>query len=296
VAPDSIGRSLPPMKTRRRPAILTRRSCVRSIPSICLLLAAFAPAQPLFVQQQEMEKIATKLVEAISKAHGKKVLVLEFTDPDGTHPEIAEVLEQELFVALTNSARGFQLADRSLSHALIGPNIVLSLPSDMKAVAKSVKKKTGADSFIVADLWPISGAVQLEIRCLEAPKGKQIAKLLEKIPLTPAQQALFATWLNKVSAPPAGTAGYGIPRCEQCPQPTYTGEAIQAKVSGVVVLRITVTEEGRVTNIRVLKTPGFGLEESAVEQVRKWKLKPATGPDGKPLAVTAVVEVTFRLK
>ena len=35
----------------------------------------------------------------------------------------------------------------------------------------------------------------------------------------------------------------------------------------------------------------FGLTEEAIETVKKWKLRPATGPDGKPAAVREEVEL-----
>jgi protein TonB len=45
----------------------------------------------------------------------------------------------------------------------------------------------------------------------------------------------------------------------------------------------------------VVKGPGLGLEEKAVEAVKQWRFKPALGPSGKPVAVVVPIEVTFRL-
>jgi TonB family protein len=39
---------------------------------------------------------------------------------------------------------------------------------------------------------------------------------------------------------------------------------------------------------------GEGLDESALKTLRKWKFKPAM-KKGKPVPVTVMVEVTFRL-
>jgi outer membrane biosynthesis protein TonB len=44
-----------------------------------------------------------------------------------------------------------------------------------------------------------------------------------------------------------------------------------------------------------VKDPGMGLGEKAVESVRNWKFRPATGPNGKVVAVIVPIEVTFRL-
>lgn len=61
-----------------------------------------------------------------------------------------------------------------------------------------------------------------------------------------------------------------------------------------MVLQVVVTTDGRATNIKIIKDPGNGLGMKAVQSVRKWKFKPAVGPDGNPVAVIVPIEVTFR--
>jgi TonB family protein len=92
-----------------------------------------------------------------------------------------------------------------------------------------------------------------------------------------------------------GTGGVGYPACAYCPEPQYSEEARKAKYQGTVVLQVVITPDGRATNITVVKGPGLGLEEKAVEAVRTWRFKPALGPGGKPVAVSLPIEVTFRL-
>jgi TonB family protein len=96
----------------------------------------------------------------------------------------------------------------------------------------------------------------------------------------------------------AGVDGIGVPNCVYCPTPAYSDEARAAKFSGRIVLRVVVTPEGRAENIQVLRGPGpqLGVEQSAIETVSRWQFKPATGPDGKAIAVSVPVEVTFRIR
>jgi len=93
----------------------------------------------------------------------------------------------------------------------------------------------------------------------------------------------------------AGVNGVGSPVCIYCPQPEYSDEARKAKYQGTVLLDVTVTADGRVVNPLVLKGPGLGLEEKALAQVRNWKMRPATGPSGKPVNCRVQIEVTFHL-
>ncbi len=92
-----------------------------------------------------------------------------------------------------------------------------------------------------------------------------------------------------------GTGGVGYPECAYCPLPPYSDEARKAKYQGTVVLQVVITPDGRAMNINVVKGPGLGLEDKAIEAVRIWRFKPALGPGGKPVAVSLLIEVTFRL-
>jgi TonB family protein len=78
------------------------------------------------------------------------------------------------------------------------------------------------------------------------------------------------------------------------PDPTYSEEARKAKYQGVVSLWIVVDSQGNVTDARVVKPLGLGLDEKAVETVRTWRFKPAMR-NGAPVPVRVGVEVFFRL-
>jgi TonB family protein len=92
-----------------------------------------------------------------------------------------------------------------------------------------------------------------------------------------------------------GTGGVGYPSCLYCPEPQYSEDARKAKYQGTVVLQVVIQPDGRATDIRIVKGPGLGLEEKAIEAVRTWRFKPALGPSGKPVATITPIEVTFRL-
>jgi TonB family protein len=77
-------------------------------------------------------------------------------------------------------------------------------------------------------------------------------------------------------------------------EPEYSEEARKAKYQGTVLLYVEVDAGGRAQNIRVLHSLGLGLDEKAMEAVKKWKFRPGY-KDGKPVRVVAEVEVNFRL-
>ena len=79
------------------------------------------------------------------------------------------------------------------------------------------------------------------------------------------------------------------------PQPAYTEIARKARIQGVVIVQAIIDKEGTVTNVKVLKALPMGLDQSAVDAIKKWKFKPAT-LHGKPVAVYYNLTVNFQLQ
>ncbi|MDP9171049.1 MAG: energy transducer TonB [Acidobacteriota bacterium] len=92
----------------------------------------------------------------------------------------------------------------------------------------------------------------------------------------------------------AGGRGITLPVVIHQVSPEFSEEARRAKHSGIVVLHTDVDATGHPRNIRVMQSLGLGLDEKAVEALVQWLFKPGT-KDGKPVAVSAVVEVRFQL-
>jgi TonB family protein len=76
-------------------------------------------------------------------------------------------------------------------------------------------------------------------------------------------------------------------------EPEYSEEARKARYQGTVVLYVDVDTAGVPVNVRVVRGLGLGLDEKAIEAVRKWKFRPGY-QDGYPVTAAATVEVNFR--
>lgn len=77
-------------------------------------------------------------------------------------------------------------------------------------------------------------------------------------------------------------------------EPEYSEEARKAKYQGTVILYVEVAPDGKAVNPKVIRSLGLGLDEKAIEAVRKWKFRPGY-KDGKAVTVAATIEVNFRL-
>ncbi len=73
--------------------------------------------------------------------------------------------------------------------------------------------------------------------------------------------------------------------------PKYPEAAKEAKIEGSMILRVVVTEAGRVTDVEVLEGLDPALDLAAVTAVSKWAFNPATNPEGLPVSVPYLLKL-----
>lgn len=88
--------------------------------------------------------------------------------------------------------------------------------------------------------------------------------------------------------------GVSAPKVIYDPDPEYSPEARAARFQGEVRLWAVIGPDGRTRDLRVMQSVGMGLDEKAIEAVRKWRFEPAT-LGGRPVAVEIEVQVGFHL-
>jgi protein TonB len=101
--------------------------------------------------------------------------------------------------------------------------------------------------------------------------------------------------LQEAAAGGQGPAGRDAASLIAGALPRYPAEARRAGREGVVLLRLKVSEQGRVEEVQVAAGSGYGpFDEEAAQAVRRWKFKPAL-KDGQAMASVQDVRVKFRL-
>jgi protein TonB len=83
------------------------------------------------------------------------------------------------------------------------------------------------------------------------------------------------------------------PRLVHQTRPVYPEDAFTQKVQGMVEVDLLIGERGEVAHAEVRRSIP-PLDAAALETVREWKFTPATR-EGRPVAITAVAPVTFRI-
>jgi TonB family protein len=93
------------------------------------------------------------------------------------------------------------------------------------------------------------------------------------------------------TAPPGLVAPALLERVE----PTYPEAARSAGIGGVVGLELTVGTDGAVTEVKVTRPAGFGLDEAASAAARRFRFRPAT-KDGAPIVATVLFDQHFLVR
>jgi protein TonB len=83
------------------------------------------------------------------------------------------------------------------------------------------------------------------------------------------------------------------PRLLQRIEPKYPDSLRAAKKNGLVVLQVTVDQQGSVLNPVVVRHSEPEFEAAALEAVRQWRYEPATA-EGKPVAVYVTITISFK--
>src|SRR2546425_1072447 len=74
--------------------------------------------------------------------------------------------------------------------------------------------------------------------------------------------------------------------------PDYPTELRRDGVSGLVMVKCTINEQGDVVEPQVEKSSNGAFDEPALKALRKWKFKPAK-QDGTPVAIKVSIPIKF---
>jgi len=77
-------------------------------------------------------------------------------------------------------------------------------------------------------------------------------------------------------------------------EPEYPEQAKRARLQGIVILMVTLDEEGKVADMKVIRGDA-AFTDAALAAVRQWKYSP-TLVGGEPVPVIATVTVPFVLR
>ena len=242
--------------------------------------------------------LAFQIAGPLQKEKAKHVIVAELLDADGKSHPVGRFLADKLSAVLLKEYPALETI--SFSHSQSSVKRVI--PDDQAEALRETRrwaKNLGAKVVITGSFGKASQGIGIVLRAMKTGGDHMYAQTSGVVPMSDDEIAAISTEPipgTKSRIARAGMGGIGIPACVHCPIPNYSEEARAAKYQGTVILQAVITPEGMATNISVVKGPGKGLEEKAIEAVKSWRFRPAIGPNGRPVAVMVPIEVTFRLR
>ena len=82
------------------------------------------------------------------------------------------------------------------------------------------------------------------------------------------------------------------PRVTRMIPPVYPPDALRARIRGLVILRVLVSETGSPDEVQVVQHGPAGMTEAAREAVRQWQFDPAMWR-GAPVRTWTIVRIPF---
>lgn len=242
----------------------------------------------------DLDDLADQLGKGITEANLRSAAVADFQTPDGKSSDLGWYLANQLSDTWLRHDQKFRLLDRAeLKDAKLSADDLRS-----PEMLRRIGSVWGVDSIVTGTVDASSDHYLLAASIRRVADGTIVAAASQPIPHSRVLDLLSPQGLD-IGGPaplPAGVNEIGVPICTKCPIPPYPDKARKARLqSSTVVLSVVVSAEGHAARIAILKDPGFGLTDRAIETVSVWEFKPAMGKDRKPVAVKVPVEVTFRI-
>jgi TonB family protein len=289
---------------------------------VCLALVIALP-RPTRAQAPDFGPIVSRVSDAVSSySRGlvvkPSVVVTDFVETHGSSTEMGAELAREFSRSLAKDARDFVVADSDGEFDVSRGSRLSSQSADDAGVncAAGQPKPT----FVIeGSMDELPDRVVIRIKATRTEDTKTVFDERVTVALTPELQALESkppsaaqnssggsgpTWVrpgfhipdSAASVPSVDSGGnFTPPRCLECARVEYPDSAMAAKIQGVISLKVLVDATGQPAEIVVLKGLPCGLNERAIETVATWRLEPAKGPDGKPLAVWQNAQLRFAL-
>jgi len=274
--------------------------------STVLLAAALFPLSTSASGQTppEIQSLAVRTADRVSKTHLQHIFLAGLQECK-MDEDFCNTFEMSLRGEIEKVVPGVAFIQRESIINILEGRGFLALDAYFPDVLKAVATQAGADVLVTYTLkWQPDG-YDFASEVYDSGRDKKLDQFRAKIAHPHADSSpepfVFTDPESKISfIVVRGSQTQSLiaanPKCFRCPDSSYTPEARAQGIQGRVLVMATVTEKGAADQIGVVEGLAAGLTGQAVEAVRGWEFKPATGKDGKPIAVRVPIEVNFRLK
>jgi TonB family protein len=278
--------------SRHLPAGLTRIARFATALSAILMLAlpaartaSFAQTDRTIIKVASFAELAQQLAASLNKCRVKRIVIVDFEDPIRGVDAFGVWLADQLAVAPGNPWTPIEVVDRK-QIAAKWEQLRIAEPYTIEPDRRLHMAKAFDATLIEGSYSPAENGI-----------GLQLSDLIVKLAMTDEMKAHLTKPLESLGPGDGvfteGVGGISNPACEYCPNPSFGTGELNGQSAGTVQLMIVVDANGRASDITVKREFSRELDQDAVNAVKRWRFKPATDVDGKPVAMRTPVEIVF---
>jgi TonB family protein len=246
--------------------------------------------------KKDRKNVSSRIADEIARLRLHKIYVSDFLDVSDTRTDKGCYFSSVFSTLSKDQAKNFENLSRvGTQKFLVTAGLSATNLHNPESLAK-LSAATGADAVLFGTLVLEKKHATLTLFLREAASGKELYQTQYRENLDPSFEALFPA----VTSPDGqffyfpGLDGITIPKCVYCPLPEYTDAARKAGINGTVSFSVVFTEQGKLKDVRVVRSLDPTLDQAAIEVIRKWSANPAKDASGNPVPVRVHVEVSFQ--
>jgi TonB family protein len=259
--------------------------------------ASFAQTDRTIIKVASFAELAQQLAASLNKCRVKRIVIVDFEDPIRRVDAFGVWLADQLAAAPGNPWGPIEVVDRK-QIAAKWEQLRIAEPYTIEPDRRLHMAKAFDATLIGGSYSPAENGIGLQLSSAASamPNG-----LIVKLAMTDEMKAHLTKPLESLGPGDgiftAGVGGISIPACLYCPNPQFDRRDLKGNTPsrGTVLLMVVVDENGRASDVTVKKELTPHLDQDAISAVKRWKFRPATDVDGKPVATRTPVEMVFRV-
>lgn len=178
---------------------------------ISLLLIFISPlfSHPAFSFENDIETVSKEIATKLKDMQLDTIAVSDFTDLQGNVTELGRYLAEKSSIALSTSAEGFSVIDRTHLKSLLQEHKLAASGIIDPATARQLGKIAGVKALVTGNLVPIGDQVDMTVKVLDVESAKIILAKTQKLAKTEALIQLMERNVVSVESTSVGKATQG---------------------------------------------------------------------------------------
>jgi TonB family protein len=272
---------------------------------MCLVGAAslsFFPALPAAAEAPRgTQKLVVRTVERIAELRPARVL-LEPIAGCALDDHACASFDAALRDALREKIGGIGFVEADALLDGLRQKHFLAIDRFVPDVLQAVMTDAGADLVVTEDITWEGSYYAMRTALYQSVVTKEIAKFSSAMQLSergpsgrpilikdPDADVSFILWNKDTHHAPL----FKYPKCFACPDPPVSVKALTKGIDGVMVLMATINEEGKLSDVTVVRPLDESLVPQTLSTMRMWSFNPAIDANGKPFPSRVRVTIDF---